>query len=74
MPDDKFRKCGMDIVEINRGVRRGGGKMRPYERAIWICKLSCGHTVERLKSQFFGEEPPKKVKCLECLEALDEKD
>ena len=72
MPDDKFHKCVMEIVQIDRGVRQCGGKMRPYERAIWICKLACGHTVERLKSQSLGEEPPKRAKCEECLEALDQ--
>lgn len=59
-----------EIVKIDRGIRIGGGKMRPVEKPIWICLLSCGHTVERRKSQ--SKAPPKKAQCVQCLEALDQ--
>lgn len=70
MPD-KFRAFVMDVVSSERGVRQCGGKMRPYERATWVCKLSCGHTVERLKSKTPTIGPPHRAKCLECVEQVD---
>lgn len=71
MGDNDFRQFIREVSTVERGVRQFGGKMRPYERAIWVCQLTCGHTIERLKSKTIAVGPPHRAKCLECMEQVD---
>ncbi len=59
------------VVSVDRITRTGGGKMRPTERAYHRCTLECGHVVEKLKKSN-TMNPPGRMKCVLCLEALDE--
>lgn len=70
MPKD-FRKFVMRVVDVKRSVRQCGGKMRPREKPIWICRLVCGHTIEKIKSARLNPKPPEWAKCSECMEQVD---
>lgn len=59
-----------DVISCQRTTRWTGSKMRPLERVWYVCTLSCGHVVEKRKEK---AEPPKRLKCFECLDLLDVK-